>query len=393
MGDNATLAAFVKSVDDAFTYKDGLALSKLIVFDDHALSVFQSRIHISDDLDSYVSCISSPIQLQIALTYLNYVRYKQPAACNETHMQLCRLAELFTSLLASAQGPWLIPAIRSMAVALCLSAQQVAKQTDDASVFTQSATRLLQLLIVILSDSTTPIASSKRVGALVVAGLLLRISLRTSAAPGAYAGKALEAKALVSLPGFPQRDRITYSYWLGRYYLVCYYIDAARKQLEYAFSKCPYWHYHNKRAILRHLVAANMLRGQLPSKDLLEKYDMEPVYYDLVACFKQGNLHLFQQHLVDNMEFFRSQGNFLLLLERTKLLIYRNALRKVALLNADAERANVLQYRDVLAAFRLASRNFEMDVLEMESILASLISQKMVLGYLFHHHQVVNLSH
>ncbi|KAJ2828172.1 hypothetical protein IWW50_001523 [Coemansia erecta] len=175
----------------------------------------------------------------------------------------------------------------------------------------------------------------------VVAGLLLRIFLRTNAAPGVYTGRTLEVSGLQESLAFSRRDQVSYSYWLGRYYLVCYYIDLARTQLEKAFNKCPAWHYHNKRVILRYLFVANIIQGRLPSFVLLEKYDLEPVYYQLVDCFRKGNLAGFQQALVDNMELFRAQGNFLILLERTKLLIYRNVLRRVSLINRGEERSNM----------------------------------------------------
>ncbi|KAJ2888200.1 hypothetical protein GGI21_006758, partial [Coemansia aciculifera] len=234
--------------------------------------------------------------------------------------------------------------------------------------------------------------SSKKLGSLFVAALLLRISLRTSAAPGAYASKALEVKRMWDLPVFSRRDRTSYSYWLGRYYLVCYYVDSARSQLEYAFNSCPAWHFHNKRAILRHLLVANMIRGRLPSLQLLEKHEMEPVYAHLAYHFRKGNLAGFQHVLAENLEFFRSQGNYLILLERTEILIYRNALLRLCRIQAYLERGQTVPYKDILVAFRLSSQNLDMDVLEMESILLSLISQKFVLGYLFHHQQLVNLA-
>ncbi|KAJ2295733.1 hypothetical protein IWW55_005349 [Coemansia sp. RSA 2706] len=391
MDSNPILQAFVTSVNLAFASNNGVALSKLFVFDDYPISTLANRIHASDDLDYYTADIADGMHAQITLKYLDYVRDRPTAQATSSHAQLCHIAELFTAQLTLASGPWLLPVMRSVARALCASAQRAHAATQDATAFTQSATRLLQLLIVLLGDSA-PTASSKRQGALMVAALLLRISLRTNAAPGAYAGKALEAQGLQTDPAVPMRDRVSFSYWLGRYYLTCYYIEAARTQLDRAFAMCPPWHYHNKRVILRHLFVANLLRGRLPHPALLQKYDLEPAYYQLVKCFRHGNLARFQQTLADNMELFRSQGHFLLLLERSKLLIFRNVLRKVHLLNQNAERSNVLQYADVLAAFRLAAAAPDMDLLEMEAILASMISQKLVLGYLFHHQRLVNLS-
>ncbi|KAJ2854691.1 hypothetical protein J3B02_002550 [Coemansia erecta] len=294
--------------------------------------------------------------------------------------------------MTASQGNWLIPVLRPLALALCRSAQTTYQATREPGAFAQTASILLRILIDLLSDNSTPLEQSKKQGSLFVAGLLLRISLRTNAAPGAYASKTLEVKNLSSSPVFSARDRVSYNYWLGRYYLVCFFIDLARTSLQYAFDHCPAWHYHNKRAILRHLIAANMIRGHLPTQGLLDQYEMEPVYSQLCLHFRKGNLVGFQQTLIDNMEFFRSQGNYLILLERTEILIYRNALRRATRILTNSERGKTMPYKDILTVFRVSSQNYGMDFFEMESILASLISQKIVLGYLFHHQKVLNLS-
>ncbi|KAJ2806735.1 hypothetical protein H4R20_001573 [Coemansia guatemalensis] len=388
---NPVASAFVNSAQEAFMFENGEALAKLFVFNEQTVDILGSKLSTVDDFDQYVIIVSDPIFAQFTATYLRFVRDKPSQSPEDSHKILCKTTELFIAILNSVQGPWLLPVVRSIALAQCASAQTVHSLTGDSGAFTQSASLLLRLLIDLLSDNS-PIESSKKLGALFVAGLLLRISLRTNAAPGAYASKALEVKSLWDTPAFSRRDRASYSFWLGRYYLVCYYVDLAREQLEYAFNACPGWHYHNKRVILRHLFVANMIRGRLPSVRLLEKYDMEPVYGELVQHFRKGNLAGFQQALADNMDLFRSQGNFLILLERTKLLIYRNVLQRLRQIVGRSERSKVISYRDMLAAFRVASQDPEMDVFEMESILSSLISQKIVRGFMFHHQKSLNLS-
>ncbi|PIA13905.1 hypothetical protein COEREDRAFT_83097 [Coemansia reversa NRRL 1564] len=361
---NTVASAFVNSAQEAFMFENGEALGKLFVFNERTVEILGSKLNTVEDFDQYVIVVTDPIFAQFTATYLRYVRDKSSQRPEDSHKTLCKTTELFIAVLNSVQGPWLLPV---------------------------SASLLLRLLIDLLSDNS-PIESSKKLGALFVAGLLLRISLRTNAAPGAYASKALEVKSLWDTPAFSRRDRTSYSFWLGRYYLVCYYVDLARDQLEYAFNNCPGWHYHNKRVIMRHLFVANMIRGRLPSPRLLEKYDMEPVYAELVHHFCKGNLAGFQQALADNMDLFRSQGNFLILLERTKLLIYRNVLQRLRQIIGKTERSKVISYRDILAAFRVSSQDPEMDVFEMESILSSLISQKLVHGFMFHHQKLLNLS-
>ncbi|KAJ2725971.1 hypothetical protein GGI07_000899 [Coemansia sp. Benny D115] len=391
-GYNQIANAIVNSAQEGFMFQNGEALAKLFVFDPKMVSLISSKIHDVSDFEPYTVVISDAIFEQFTSTYLRYVRDSPSQSPEESHKLICRIAELFTAQLAISQGAWLLPVMRKLALALCRSAQITYTHTQDPVAFGQAASVLLRLLIDLLSDNSTPLESSKRMGSLFVAGLLLRISLRTTAAPGAYASKALEVKGLSNMPVFSLRDRVSYSYWLGRYYLTCYYVDAARVQLEFAFNGCPAWHYHNKRSILRYLFVANLIRGQIATVDLLDKYEMEPVYVQLCGYFKAGNLAAFQQTLIDHMDFFRGQGNFMILMERTEILIYRNALRRLYLVNRGTERGKTMPYRDALVTFRLASQNPYMDEAEMECILSSLISQKFVLGFLFHHQKVINLS-
>ncbi|KAJ2007427.1 hypothetical protein GGI04_001518 [Coemansia thaxteri] len=388
---NGIASAFVNSAQDGFMFSNGEALAKLFVFNDQTVEMISSKLQDVRNFGHYTVVVTNAIFAQFTEAYLEYARDSPVLADDERHKLMCRVAELYIAVQAGSQGDWLAPVMRPVALALCRSARRAYRSTGDSGVFTQSASLLLRLLIDLLSDSS-PIESSKKLGALFVAGLLLCTSLRTSAAPGAYASKALEVKRLWSQPVFSRRDRTSYSYWLGRYYLVCYYVDSARVQLEYAFNGCPEWHFHNKRAILRHLVVANIIRGRLPSSQLLEKYEMEPVYTHLVYHFRKGNLAGFQRVLADNLDFFRSQGNYLILLERTEILIFRNVLHRTSRILALSGGSSAIPYKDILAAFRLSSQNFDMDILEMESILSSLISQKFVLGFLFHHQQLANLA-
>ncbi|KAJ1924892.1 hypothetical protein GGI16_000230 [Coemansia sp. S142-1] len=388
---NGVASAFTNSAQESFMFSNGEALAKLFVFSDQTIEIISNKLQDVSDFSQYTIIMSNATFEQFTATYLQYARDSPAMADDERHKLLCRVTELYIAVQAGSHGDWLVPMMRSVALALCQSAQRAYMATGDAGAYTQAASLLLRLLIDVLSDSS-PVESSKKLGSLFVAALLLRISLRTSAAPGAYASKALEVKRMWNLPVFSPRDRTSYSYWLGRYYLVCYYVESARSQLEYAFSSCPEWHYHNKRAILRHLLVANMIRGRLPRAKLLDKYEMEPVYAHLTHHFRKGNLAGFQRVLADNVEFFRSQGNYLILLERTEILIYRNALLRLSRIHASSESGHIIPYRYILVAFRLSSQNLDMDVLEMESILSSLIAQKFVLGFLFHHQQLVNLS-
>ncbi|KAJ1782943.1 hypothetical protein LPJ59_006695 [Coemansia sp. RSA 2399] len=389
---SSVVSAFVTSAQEGAMFENGGALAKLFVFSEKTISILSSKLQDVQDFGQYTIIMDNVLFAQFTAAYLEYVRDQPSISREEGHRLLCRAMELFTAVMSGTKDSWLVPAIRPIAIALCSSARSAYRETSDPVVYAQSASLLLRLLIDLLGDTSNALASSKKLGSPLVAGLLLQISLCTTAAPGAYANKALEVRAFWKAPVFSQRDRIGYSYWLGRYHLVCYSVDRARVYLEYAFNSCPAWHYHNKRAILRHLIVANMIRGRLPNRRLIEKYQLEPVYLHLAYNFSKGNLAGFQYALTANIDFFRSQGNYLLLLERTEILIYRNVLARLSRLNSGVASSSAVSYNDILAAFRLASDNPGMDIFEMESILTSLLAQRFVRGYLFHHQRMLNLA-
>ncbi|KAI8325080.1 hypothetical protein GQ54DRAFT_295717 [Martensiomyces pterosporus] len=390
-GISNVVSMFVQAAQEGYMFEDGDSLSGLFVFTSEVASHLSSQISDVDDFEPYTIVITDDSFGRFTAAYLSFVRYGPAADTDEQCRLMCRVADAFIPVFSRPGVYWLVPVMRAVAFGLFQAAQTQDKLTKDTAAHVQAASRLQSLLNNVLSDRDA-LPNSKHLGALFVAGLLIRVSMYIGAMPPAHAAVGNVAKAKLSLSFFTNRDVMAYRYWVGRYFLVCYRVEAARKELDYAFNACPAFHRHNKRAILRHLIVANMIRGRLPAQGLLEKYEMEPVYAELVRHFRIGNIAGFQAALVANMEFFRSQGNFLILLERTEILMYRNVLKQLARILANGERSKILTYSNMLAVFQVASQNFSMDVFEMESILASLISQKYVHGYLFHHQQVLNLS-
>ncbi|KAJ1962143.1 hypothetical protein GGI12_002826 [Dipsacomyces acuminosporus] len=388
---NNVVSMFVQSAQEGFMFEDGDSLSQLFVFADEVTGHLCSQISDVDDFEQYTIIMSDDLFARFTASYLTYVRCLPSADTEDRCRLIYKVADSFIAVFSRPGVYWLVPVMRSLAFALFKTAQEQDRLSEDTAAHVQAASRLQSLLNNVLSDRD-PLPDSKHLGALFIAGLLIRVSLFIGTMPPAHAAVSNVSKAKLKMSFFSNRDQMTYRYWVGRYYLVCYRFEAARADLDYAFNACPSSHHHNKRAILRHLVVASMVRGRLPSERLLEKYDMEPVYYEIVRNFRAGNIAGFQAALIENMDFFRSQGNFLILLERTEILMYRNALKRLArILSADGK-VKIMTYSHMLTAFQVASQNFDMDVSEMESILASLIAQKYVHGYLFHHQQAINLS-
>ena len=122
-------------------------------------------------------------------------------------------------------------------------------------------------------------------------------------------------------------DRVTYAYYFGRRALFDGKLDEADRELTFALRHCPIASPRNKRLILIYLVPIKLLRGQLPTDALLDAYDLQQ-YKTIAQAVRMGNLQLLTEQLATHQLFFIQWGVFLIL-ERLRMVAYRNLFKKV----------------------------------------------------------------
>ena len=122
-------------------------------------------------------------------------------------------------------------------------------------------------------------------------------------------------------------DRVTYAYYNGRRSLFDDALDDADHQLTFAFKHCLPSSPRNKRLILIYLVPVKLLRGQMPSEAMLTQYNL-PQYIDIARAVRNGNILLLTEALAKEQLFFIQWGVFLIL-ERLRMITYRNLFKKV----------------------------------------------------------------
>jgi len=101
---------------------------------------------------------------------------------------------------------------------------------------------------------------------------------------------------------------------------------------------------------------------------------------------KQGNLGEFLSSMKAHQEFFIRRGIYLIL-EKLKTLTYRNLFKKIWLLLHKQTKLPVMTFVGVIQHFGV-----DIDVDEMESILANLIYEGYIKGYLSHQAGVMVVS-
>jgi hypothetical protein len=179
-------------------------------------------------------------------------------------------------------------------------------------------------------------------------------------------------------------DKVTYNYYLGRKAMFDSNLQLAEQCLSFAFRNCPSQCRHNKRMILTYLIPVKMFLGHMPTQALLRKYELLE-FQDVVSSVKEGNLQRLNEALETHQHFFIECGIFLML-EKLKIITYRTLFKQVVTILAT--------HQIKLEAFLVALRYLgtDMDADELACILANLIAQKKIKGYISHQHQTLVIS-
>ena len=195
--------------------------------------------------------------------------------------------------------------------------------------------------------------------------------------------RAIEASPLKDK--YPKSQQVTYKYYVGRKYMFDYNFKAAEEYLTFAFERCHKSSKANKQSILTYLIPVKMLLGHMPTKAVLQKYDLMQ-FDEVVQAVKQGNLLRLNAALEANESFFISAGIYLIL-EKLKIITYRNLFKKVALI--------MKTHQIPVDAFLYALRMMKVDDIdqdETQCIIANLINEGKIKGYISHQHQKVVVS-
>lgn len=184
---------------------------------------------------------------------------------------------------------------------------------------------------------------------------------------------------------FPLSHQIVYKFYVGRQAMFENDYETAAKYFEFAFANCPSMYKNNKKIILVYLIPVNMLRGYMPNQTLLAKYDLKP-FEEIVSSVKQGNILKFNNDMLEHEEFFIESGVYLFL-EKLKMTTYRNLFKKLASLLNTAQ-IPIDAYVDILKS--LGEEDMDNDV--CQCILANLIYEGKIKGYISHKHNKLVIS-
>ncbi|VDP71186.1 unnamed protein product [Echinostoma caproni] len=254
-----------------------------------------------------------------------------------------------------------------------------------------AAQSILKLFQICASDSRTQIEDSKKLGMMGLANQLFKIYFQIN--------KLNLCKSMIRAidnlgmnERFSLAQRVTYCYYVGRKAMFdgdfvsgyCPFFPAD-KSLTFSFEHCLGSALHNKRLILIYLIPVKMLLGVFPTPDLLLKYNLSE-FLGILEAVKAGDLRKMDTELNQHESFFLSCGVYLIL-EKLKLITYRNLFKRVC----EIMKTHLLPIEVFTASLRLMGVE-DIDHDETECILANLIYEGKIKGYLAHQQQKLVVS-
>uniref|UniRef100_A0A0K0FF88 CSN12-like protein n=1 Tax=Strongyloides venezuelensis TaxID=75913 RepID=A0A0K0FF88_STRVS len=243
------------------------------------------------------------------------------------------------------------------------------------------------ILTMCSGDSKTRKDISKRVGLVNILNHCMRLGFLTSN----FTGLAPVINLIENdeeLQGFAtKKDLVMYNYYLGKHSLFEDELERAEKCLSFALYNNHPDYTENRKKILVYLITVKLLLGSAPPKKLLCESGLE-AFLPVIQAVVDGNLSHLDKALEKHESFFIQYG-ILLLLEKLKqttfLILFKKMYYDVF----------ISQHLIPIKAYYLAllAQNYtEYDEKSVEALLAVMISEKKIRGYLSHSHRMIVLS-
>ncbi|ORX51879.1 hypothetical protein DM01DRAFT_1336876 [Hesseltinella vesiculosa] len=397
---------FTREVSNAYDMQDVERLVELFTLDQHhhELVLLQQALNSVHDTTVYSQIVSQTLD-NVSISLANFTtRYLDYAHClreqnKEKEFDMLELS--FSALIPmfnSSEGATLVPLVTSYASAIVAMALQIDKALDlrGKQRKANTAVRLLSKVFnMMLADRTTaePGHPTKRLGIYHITNLTFKLYFKLGTVRMCQTMISNLRTGGVILEEYPIGQQVTYQYYLGRYHLLHNRLPAAEKCLFFAFTKCHYDYWTNKRTILKYLIPTRLLLGRLPSKELLEKYALETPFAQLIATVKSGNYAHCMRVLEDHFAFFYQCSTYVLLCQRLPVLIWRCALKRAR------DHLSCIENRPIhLYDLKICKKALEqsmaapMEDEEAEAIIVSLVAQGYIKGYIHHRRQVIVCS-
>uniref|UniRef100_A0AAR2K5M7 PCI domain-containing protein 2 n=1 Tax=Pygocentrus nattereri TaxID=42514 RepID=A0AAR2K5M7_PYGNA len=366
-----------EQVLEAIDTRDGVFCAELLSFK-HP-HVANPRLQLSSPEDKCQQVLEPPYDEMVAA----HLRCTYAVANHD-------FVEAYKSFQAHKEENWYVSLFKQK----CILAEQCFKSAEQqlqkkgkgkvGDMLEKAAEQLMSCFRVCASDNRAGIDDSKKWGMLFLINQLFKIYFKIN--------KLHLCKPLIRAidssnlkDDYSMAQRVTYKYYVGRKAMFDSNFKLAEEYLSFSFQHSHRSCQRNKRLILIYLLPVKMLLGHMPTTQLLKKYDLMQ-FTDVTKAVSEGNLLLLNEALAKHETFFIRCGIFLIL-EKLKIITYRNLFKKVYLLL----KTHQLPLDAFLVALKMMQVE-EVDIDEVQCILANLIYMGHIKGYISHQHQKLVVS-
>ncbi|KAM3934242.1 PCI domain-containing protein 2 isoform 2-T2 [Leptodactylus fuscus] len=383
-----TINQYLQQVAEVIEEKNGNACSELISFR-HA-HIANPRLQLSAPEDKCQQMLEVPYDEMFAAHLRCTYAVSNHDFVEAYKFQTIVVQSFLKIFQAHKEENWALPIMYAITLDLRYFAnsadQQLAKKGKGkiGDMLEKAAELLMSCFRVCASDTRAAFEDSKKWGMLFLVNQLFKIYFKIS--------KLHLCKPLIRAiessnfkEDYTISQRVTYKYYVGRKAMFDSDFKKAEEYLSFAFRNCLRSCQKNKRMILIYLLPVKMLLGHMPTLQLLRKYDLMQ-FAEVTKAVCEGNLLLLTDALTKHETFFNRCGIFLIL-EKLRIITYRNLFKKVYLLL----RTHQLSLDAFLVALKFMKVE-DVDIDEVNCIIANLIYMGHIKGYISHQHQKLVVS-
>lgn len=381
------LASYLRHADEAWNAYDGSILASLLSFQDNHVKNPKLQLEFPESIVE--SALDSPLD-ELVAAHLRACWAVAKRDFLEAYKCQALAVQSFCKLLSSQKDDnWPLPMMYSLCLDLRIFAAKADLQMEHSGgkpgeTLEKAAEHIMSCFRTCALDSKSTEDVTKRWGMLNIVNQLFKIYFKVNKLHLCKPLiRAIESSSLKDR--YPKSQQVTYKFYVGRKYMFDNDFKSAENYLTYAFEHCHRRCTANKRAILIYLIPVKMLLGHMPTQAILRKYDLLE-FSQVVQAVKDGNLLLLNEALEKNEKFFIKCGIFLIL-EKLKIITYRNLFKKVSLLM----KTHQIPLDAFLAALKIMKVE-DIDKDETECILANLIFEGKIKGYISQQHQKLVIS-
>ncbi|KAJ0971629.1 hypothetical protein J5N97_019588 [Dioscorea zingiberensis] len=357
--------------------------SPLLLSVAHALDVFSEWPRLVDQIDDQVQLFA-----EIVSPLLRCLQSFRAGQFAEAYVSFEKSANAFLQEFRNWESSWAMAAMYTVAHEIRILAEKADKELallGKNPEKLQAAGSFLMKVFGVLAGKV-----SKRVGALYITCQLFKIYFKLGTVHLCRSViRSIDTARMFDFEEFPVRDKVTYMYYTGRLEVFNENFPAADEKLMYALMHCNPQREANIRMILKYLIPVKLSLGILPKLWLLEKYNLIE-YKDIVSSLKSGDLRLLRHALVEHEARFLKSGVYLVL-EKLELQVYQRLIKKIYIIQKekDPSKAHQVKLETIVKALKWLELDMDMD--EVECIVAILIYKNLMKGYFAHKSKVVVL--